>query len=145
MKCYHILSSQVGDFGLAREYGSPLKQYTPVVVTLWYRPPELLLGAKVGVAVWVWLCTYGCGCGRVCRDGMCGCVWAGVCNGEVYWSDAHNLSMAFELTPSSTGVLYCSGHVVCGMHIRRVHATQATLQRERRDRPTQPDFQGRGP
>lgn len=39
---------KVGDFGLAREYGSPLKSYTPVVVTLWYRSPELLLGAKVG-------------------------------------------------------------------------------------------------
>ncbi|XP_070543152.1 cyclin-dependent kinase 11B-like [Ptychodera flava] len=37
---------KVGDFGLAREYGSPLKQYTPIVVTLWYRAPELLLGAK---------------------------------------------------------------------------------------------------
>ncbi|VVC27767.1 Hypothetical protein CINCED_3A014110 [Cinara cedri] len=37
---------KVGDFGLAREYGSPLKSYTPVVVTLWYRSPELLLGAK---------------------------------------------------------------------------------------------------
>lgn len=38
---------QIGDFGLAREYGSPLKQYTPIVVTLWYRAPELLLGIKV--------------------------------------------------------------------------------------------------
>jgi cell division cycle 2-like protein len=38
---------QIGDFGLAREYGSPLKHYTPVVVTLWYRAPELLLGVKV--------------------------------------------------------------------------------------------------
>ncbi|XP_070207735.1 cyclin-dependent kinase 11B-like isoform X2 [Littorina saxatilis] len=37
---------KVGDFGLAREYGSPLKQYTPIVVTLWYRTPELLLGIK---------------------------------------------------------------------------------------------------
>ena len=37
---------KVGDFGLAREYGSPLKPYTPVVVTLWYRAPELLLGTK---------------------------------------------------------------------------------------------------
>ncbi|XP_065218400.1 cyclin-dependent kinase 11B-like [Planococcus citri] len=37
---------KVGDFGLAREYGSPLKQYTPIVVTLWYRAPELLLGVK---------------------------------------------------------------------------------------------------
>jgi len=31
---------------LAREYGSPLRPYTPIVVTLWYRAPELLLGAK---------------------------------------------------------------------------------------------------
>ncbi|XP_015119065.1 cyclin-dependent kinase 11B isoform X2 [Diachasma alloeum] len=37
---------KVGDFGLAREYGSPLRQYTPVVVTLWYRAPELLLNGK---------------------------------------------------------------------------------------------------
>lgn len=43
-----MLLLQVGDFGLAREYGSPLKQYTPIVVTLWYRAPELLLGIKVG-------------------------------------------------------------------------------------------------
>lgn len=37
---------KVGDFGLAREYGSPLKPYTSIVVTLWYRAPELLLCVK---------------------------------------------------------------------------------------------------
>ncbi|KAG5039651.1 hypothetical protein AAZX31_05G044200 [Glycine max] len=37
---------KICDFGLSRQYGSPLKPYTPVVVTLWYRAPELLLGAK---------------------------------------------------------------------------------------------------
>ncbi|KAF1741079.1 hypothetical protein MXB_2514, partial [Myxobolus squamalis] len=37
---------KIADFGLAREYGSPLLAYTPVVVTLWYRSPELLLGIK---------------------------------------------------------------------------------------------------
>lgn len=37
---------KVGDFGLAREYGSPLRQYTPIVVTRWYRAPELLLKGK---------------------------------------------------------------------------------------------------
>nr|CDS31108.2 cyclin dependent kinase 11B [Hymenolepis microstoma] len=37
---------KVGDFGLAREYGSPLQHYTEVVVTLWYRAIELLLGSK---------------------------------------------------------------------------------------------------
>jgi cell division cycle 2-like protein len=34
------------DFGMARLYGDPLKPYTQPVVTLWYRAPELLLGAR---------------------------------------------------------------------------------------------------
>lgn len=53
---------QVGDFGLAREYGSPLKQFTPIVVTLWYRAPELLLGAKqysTHIDVWSVGCIFG--------------------------------------------------------------------------------------
>ncbi|VCW76767.1 unnamed protein product, partial [Gulo gulo] len=53
---------KVGDFGLAREYGSPLKACTPVVVTLWYRAPELLLGTKeYSTAVDMWLvgCIFG--------------------------------------------------------------------------------------
>ena len=33
------------DFGMARSYGQPLRSYTQPVVTLWYRAPELLLGA----------------------------------------------------------------------------------------------------
>lgn len=37
---------KIADFGMAREYGSPLKPYTSLVVTLWYRAPEILLGAK---------------------------------------------------------------------------------------------------
>ncbi|KAM7464723.1 hypothetical protein LguiA_032844 [Lonicera macranthoides] len=37
---------KICDFGLARQYGSPSKPYTHLVVTLWYRAPELLLGAK---------------------------------------------------------------------------------------------------
>jgi cell division cycle 2-like protein len=43
---------KIADFGLAREYGSPLKEYTPVVVTLWYRAPELLLNAKVAASIY---------------------------------------------------------------------------------------------
>ncbi|KAK6030331.1 kinase domain protein [Ostertagia ostertagi] len=38
---------KIADFGLAREYGDPLRAYTAVVVTLWYRAPELLLGQKL--------------------------------------------------------------------------------------------------
>jgi cell division cycle 2-like protein len=30
---------QVCDFGLARKYESPIGNYTPLVVTLWYRAP----------------------------------------------------------------------------------------------------------
>ena len=45
------------DFGLARKFGYPLKPMTPIVVTLWYRAPELLLGAKVQTpAVDIWAC-----------------------------------------------------------------------------------------
>lgn len=28
---------KICDFGLSRQYGSPLKPYTQLVVTLWYR------------------------------------------------------------------------------------------------------------
>ncbi|KAJ8764882.1 hypothetical protein K2173_010347 [Erythroxylum novogranatense] len=39
---------KIGDFGLARIYQAPLKPLSDngVVVTIWYRAPELLLGAK---------------------------------------------------------------------------------------------------
>lgn len=37
---------KVADFGLARKFGSPVGPLTPLVVTLWYRAPELLLGQK---------------------------------------------------------------------------------------------------
>lgn len=46
---------KVGDFGLAREYGSPLKKYTSLVVTLWYRAPELLLcSAEYSTPIDIW-------------------------------------------------------------------------------------------
>ena len=35
---------KICDFGLARQFGSPLHSYTHRVVTLYYRAPELLLG-----------------------------------------------------------------------------------------------------
>ena len=34
---------KLADFGLARRIGYPLTPYTPKVVTLWYRSPEILL------------------------------------------------------------------------------------------------------
>ncbi|KAG8802002.1 Cyclin-dependent kinase catalytic subunit [Serendipita sp. 398] len=37
---------KIADFGLARAFGIPLRTYTHEVVTLWYRAPEVLLGAR---------------------------------------------------------------------------------------------------
>lgn len=37
---------KLADFGLARSFSLPLKPFTTEVITLWYRCPELLLGAK---------------------------------------------------------------------------------------------------
>jgi cyclin-dependent kinase 2 len=46
---------KIADFGLARAYGVPVRQYTNKVVTQWYRPPELLLGGDLyGTAVDIW-------------------------------------------------------------------------------------------
>ncbi|OZJ06775.1 hypothetical protein BZG36_00423 [Bifiguratus adelaidae] len=51
MKPNNLLISHDGqlklaDFGLARDWGDPGKAMSTNVVTLWYRPPELLFGAK---------------------------------------------------------------------------------------------------
>jgi len=37
---------KLGDFGLARAFGVPVKNYASEVVTLWYRPPDVLLGSR---------------------------------------------------------------------------------------------------
>jgi len=37
---------KLADFGLARAFGIPVRTYTHEVVTLWYRAPEILLGAR---------------------------------------------------------------------------------------------------
>jgi len=47
---HHLsFSFSVADMGFARLFNSPLKPLAdldPVVVTFWYRAPELLLGAR---------------------------------------------------------------------------------------------------
>ncbi|CAN0890964.1 Cell division control protein 2 homolog [Linum grandiflorum] len=37
---------KLGDFGLARAFGIPVRTFTHEVVTLWYRAPEILLGSR---------------------------------------------------------------------------------------------------
>lgn len=37
---------KIADFGMARDLASTGQRMTPVVITLWYRPPELLMGSR---------------------------------------------------------------------------------------------------
>ncbi|KAF2970259.1 hypothetical protein GQX73_g3272 [Xylaria multiplex] len=46
---------KIADFGMARYVGDPAPKLTQLVVTLWYRAPELLLGTKMyGAPVDMW-------------------------------------------------------------------------------------------
>ena len=60
LKTANILYTNKGqlkicDFGLARQYSSFSKRYTQMVVTLWYRAPELLLGTReYSAAIDIW-------------------------------------------------------------------------------------------
>ncbi|KAK4875087.1 hypothetical protein RN001_011509 [Aquatica leii] len=63
IKCSNILMNnkgevKLGDFGLARLYNAGKeRQYTNKVITLWYRPPELLFGEeRYRPAIDVWSC-----------------------------------------------------------------------------------------
>jgi len=57
---------KICDFGLARICSLPTKPYTHDVVTLWYRAPEILLGAqKYGTEVDIW--SAGCIIGEIAR------------------------------------------------------------------------------
>ncbi|KAL9010292.1 MAG: hypothetical protein Q9173_004759 [Seirophora scorigena] len=53
---------KIADFGMARYYGDPPPKLTQLVVTLWYRGPELLLGAEqygAEVDMWSLGCIFG--------------------------------------------------------------------------------------
>jgi cell division cycle 2-like protein len=76
----------LGDFGLARRYEDPIRPYTRLVVTLWYRCPELLLGAReYNTAVDTW---------------SAGCVMGELLHGEAIFpgqGDVDQLSKIFAM------------------------------------------------
>lgn len=84
---------KLADFGLARAFGLPVRAYTHEVVTLWYRAPEILLGAKhYSTPVDVW---------------SIGCIFAEMVNGRPLFpgdSEIDELFKIFRLlgTPDST-------------------------------------------
>ena len=55
---------KVADFGLAKTYDYDMK-LTSVVVTLWYRPPEILLNQQYSSAVDIW--SVGCIIAEMCQ------------------------------------------------------------------------------
>jgi cell division cycle 2-like protein len=71
---------------MARYYGDPAPKMTQLVVTLWYRSPELLLGAETyGTGVDMW---------------SVGCIFAELLNKEPYLqgsNEVSQLSQIFEL------------------------------------------------
>lgn len=82
---------KLADFGLAKTYDTEMK-LTSVVVTLWYRPPEVLLGVSYNTAVDVW---------------SAGCVLAQLHTRKPLLpgsSDSHQLTIIFRLIgrPSRT-------------------------------------------
>ncbi|KAI9445036.1 Pkinase-domain-containing protein [Lactarius indigo] len=84
---------KVADFGLARRYGDPVGVggMTQLVVTLWYRAPEILLGAKTySTAVDMW---------------SVGCIFAELMLKEPLFqakAEIELLSMIFKLLGSPT-------------------------------------------
>ena len=71
LKPQNILMGQdnqlkLADFGLARAFSIPLRPFTHEVVTIWYRAPELLLGAtEYSIAVDMW--SVGCIFFEICK------------------------------------------------------------------------------
>ncbi|CAF0797862.1 unnamed protein product [Didymodactylos carnosus] len=52
---------KLADFGLGRQFQLPMRMYTHEVITLWYRPPEILLNAQkysTSVDLWSIGCIY---------------------------------------------------------------------------------------
>eukprot|EP00193_Tetraselmis_chui_P000782 CAMPEP_0177759602 /NCGR_PEP_ID=MMETSP0491_2-20121128/4820_1 /TAXON_ID=63592 /ORGANISM="Tetraselmis chuii, Strain PLY429" /LENGTH=483 /DNA_ID=CAMNT_0019275443 /DNA_START=128 /DNA_END=1579 /DNA_ORIENTATION=- len=74
---------KLADFGLARAFGIPVRAYTHEVVTLWYRAPEILLGAKhYSTPVDIW---------------SIGCIFAEMINGRPLFPGDSEIDQLFQI------------------------------------------------
>jgi len=77
---------KLADFGLARAFGIPVRNYTHEVVTLWYRAPDVLMGSrKYSTPVDIW---------------SVGCIFAEMVNGRPLFpgaNDSDQLMKIFKL------------------------------------------------
>jgi len=77
------LRLKIADFGLARAFSLPVPQYTHEVVTVWYRPLEILLGSKLySIPVDMW--------------GV-GCIFAEMANGSPLFAGDSEIDTAFKI------------------------------------------------
>jgi len=56
------LELKLADFGLARAFGIPVRNYSHEVVTLWYRAPDVLMGSRrysTSIDIWSAGCIFG--------------------------------------------------------------------------------------
>jgi len=88
---------KLADFGLARAFGIPVRNYTHEVVTLWYRAPDVLMGSrKYSTQVDIW---------------SVGCIFAEMVNGRPLFpgsSDADQLTKIFKCLGTPTPKLWPS-------------------------------------
>eukprot|EP01134_Creolimax_fragrantissima_P000392 CFRG0392T1 len=73
---------KIGDWGLARTFGIPLRTFTNEVVTMWYRAPEIILGSTYTPAVDMW---------------SFACIFVELFAGEVLFSGSSEISSLFRI------------------------------------------------
>ena len=72
----------LSDFALVRTSLQPLRRFTPEVVTLWYRAPEVLLGGQYFTSVDMW---------------AVGCVFAEMLCGKPFFAGVCEVNQLFEI------------------------------------------------
>jgi cyclin-dependent kinase 12/13 len=93
---------KIADWGLARSYNSQMKRLTNRVITLWYRPPELLLGAQMySSKIDMW--SVGCIIAEMFRRG-------GLLKGH---NEQHQLSLIFEMMGHPNTTVWPSINKMC--------------------------------